>query len=77
MRGLLSEHGLDIPATFGASACLQTLANTDGKEIFTKNNRSVAAVFEVRPEQVAAAMTVDEIPDDVKMLIGQIIEMAG
>jgi energy-coupling factor transporter ATP-binding protein EcfA2 len=76
VRDLLKDHGLEVPATFTKTDCPQTLANTDGKEIFTKNVRSVAKVFGVRPEVVAAAMTPDEVPDDVKTLIDQIVEMA-
>lgn len=76
VRSLLNEHGLEVPPTFTASDCPQTLANTDGKEIFTKNTRSVARVFGVTPHQVAAAMNVDEIPEDVKTFIDQFIDMA-
>jgi predicted ATPase len=48
---LETVHGLSITANFKDSNCPQTLANTDGKEIITKNVRSVMAEFGVNYKQ--------------------------
>lgn len=68
-------HGVCITANFKDSDCPQTLANTDGKEILTKNARSVTAEFGVDCKQIAAAMLPEEIPDDVTTLLRQLIEL--
>jgi energy-coupling factor transporter ATP-binding protein EcfA2 len=76
VRSLLCDpHGLSIPADFTCSDCVQTLANTDGKEILTKHARSIKAEFGVDYRQIAEAMTRDEIPEDAKTLLQQLIEM--
>lgn len=76
VRDLLGDpHGLSIPADFTASDCSQTLANTDGKEIVTKNPRSILAEFGVTYKQIAVVMTADEIADDPKTLLRQLVEM--
>ena len=76
MRDLLADpHGLHIPADFTKSHCAQTLANTDGKEILTKNVRSVKAEFGIDYKKIAEAMLPDEIPDDAKTLLRQLIDL--
>lgn len=76
VRDLLQDpHGLSIPAEFTKSDCVQTLANTDGKEILTKHPRSVAAEFGVTFRQIAKVMLPHEIPDDGKTLLQQIAEL--
>ena len=73
---LATVHGLSITATnFTDSDCLQTLANTDGKDIITKNARSVTAEFGVDYRQIAEAMLPEEIPDDVVTLLQQLIDL--
>jgi hypothetical protein len=72
---LANHHSLSIPADFTRWDCHQTLANTDGKEIITKNVRSVTAVFGVDYKQIAEAMLREEIPDDVKTLLQQLMEL--
>lgn len=76
VRALLNDpHGLNIPADFAISDCVQTLANTDGKEILTKHARSVTAEFGVRYRQIAEVMSAAEIPDDGKTILQQIRDM--
>jgi hypothetical protein len=76
VRGLFeSVHGLAIPADFTSSNCPQTLAHTDGKEIITKNARSVLNEFGVNYLDIAKAMSPDEIPDDAKELVQQLIDL--
>jgi predicted ATPase len=72
---LEQAHGLSITSEFNDSACQQTLANTDGKDILTKHSRSISAEFGVEYQQIAEAMLPDEIPDDCKTLLGQITEL--
>jgi hypothetical protein len=76
VRALLADpHGLHIPANFTMSDCAQTLALTDGKEILTKKARSITTEFGVTYRQIAEAMRADEIPDDAKTLLNQIVEL--
>jgi energy-coupling factor transporter ATP-binding protein EcfA2 len=76
VRALLSDpHGLHIPPEFTKSQCVQTLANTDGKEIITNHVRSVRAEFGVDYKQIAEAMTAAEIPDDPKTLLNELIQV--
>lgn len=70
-----NPHGLNIPADFTRSQCVQTLANTDGKDIVTKHVQSVKAEFGVNYKQIAEAMTVAEIADDARTFLQQLIEM--
>lgn len=72
---LRDPHGLAIPANFISSNCAQTLANTDGKEIMTRNPRSITAEFHIGYLDVAQAMQQGEIPDDVQTLLNQISGM--
>lgn len=76
---LADGHALAIPsgpAEFTKTDCAQTLANTDGKEILTKNTRSIKAEFGITYLDIAKAMQPDEIPDDCKTLIDQIVQLS-
>ena len=66
---LRASHG--IPS----ADCPQTLANTDGKNILTKHPRSMTNEFDVDYRQIAAAMQPDEIPDDPKTLLDQLVAL--
>ena len=72
---LETVHGLSVTANFKDSNCPQTLAHTDGKEIITKNPRSVTAEFGIDYRKIAESMLPDEIPDDVKTLLRELTEM--
>jgi hypothetical protein len=72
---LETVHSLSVTANFKDSNCPQTLANTDGKEIITKNARSVTIEFGADYKKIAEAMLPAEIPDDVKTLLRQLIEL--
>jgi hypothetical protein len=72
---LETVHGLSITANFTDSDCSQTLGNTDGKDVITKNARSVTVEFGVDYKQIAEAMLPEEIPVDVKTLLQQLIGM--
>jgi hypothetical protein len=72
---LETVHGLSITQNFKESNCPQTLANTDGKDVLTKHVRSVKMQFGIDYRQIAAAMLPEEIPDDVKTLLQQLMEL--
>jgi hypothetical protein len=72
---LETVHGLSVTANFKDSDCPQTLANTDGKEIITKNAKSITTEFGIDYKQIAEAMLPEEISDDVKTLLQQLIDM--
>lgn len=72
---LLEPHGINVSADFTQSDCSQNLANTDGKEILTKNARSILAELGVTYKQIADVMIPTEIPDDPKTLLQQLTEM--
>ena len=78
VREFLQEiHGLAVTADFAASNCPQTLANTDGKEIIIKHARSVEKEFGISYRLIAEAMRPDEIADDVKEFLRQLVELSG
>ena len=72
---LQAVHGLAVTSNFTATDCPQTLANTDGKVVLTKHARSVTNEFGVDYRQIAAAMQPDEIPDDPKTLLRQLVDL--
>ena len=74
---LQTAHGLAVTPDFTAANCPQTLANTDGKEIITSHARSVTSEFGVNYLQIAEAMQADEIPDDPKVLLEQLVALCG
>jgi len=76
IRDLLADsHNLNISADFMKWDCGQTLALIDGKDIITKHAHSVKAELGVDYKKIAEAMLPNEIPDDVKTLLQQLIEM--
>jgi len=72
---LQTVHGLAVTGDFALWNCPQTLANTDGKDIITKHAQSVTVRFGAEYKQIAEAMFPDEIPDDVKTLLQQLIDL--
>jgi energy-coupling factor transporter ATP-binding protein EcfA2 len=76
VRGLLENpHGLAIPTGFVVSDCAQTIANTDGKDIITRHAQSISASLGIDHIKIAEAMEAAEIPDDVKALLDQLMEL--
>ena len=72
---LQTAHGLAVTPDFTAADCPQTLANTDGKVILTTHSRSVTKQYGVNYLQIAEAMQADEIPDDPKVLLEQLVAL--
>jgi hypothetical protein len=64
-----------IPADFTKWDCVPALALVDGKKIISKSERSVKDEFGVNYKQIAEAMLLEEIPDDAKTLLWQLIEL--
>src|SRR5882724_11717806 len=73
--GVGNSGRFTITANFQDSDCPQTLANTDGKEIITKHPRSVTAEFGVNYKMMTTAILSGEIPDDVKTLLQQLMDL--
>jgi predicted ATPase len=72
---LLVRHGLNVLDNFTVSQCVDVLASVDGKAIIATDAHSVAAEFGVNYQQIAAAMQPQEIPDDGKELLRQLVEV--
>lgn len=74
---LQTVYGLSITTSFKDSNCPETLAYVDGKKILSseKGLPSVATEFGVDYLQVAEAMLPDEIPDDCRTLLRQIVDL--
>lgn len=70
-----NSHGLAIPPNFTDSDCLQTLANTDGKDIVTSNENSVTVKFGINYKQIAEAMETTEIPTDIRTILQQLVDL--
>lgn len=76
VRTLLADpHGVNIHADFTKWDCVPTLALIDGKKIITNGARSVKEEFGINYKQIAEAMLEGEIPDDVKTLLQELIEL--
>lgn len=69
---LANAHGIAIPPNFTATNCPQPLADADGKRIVTKHAHSLKTQFGVTYLQIAQAMDVAEIPDDVRTVLQQL-----
>ena len=73
VRSLLSNyHALNITDDFIVSQCADALANVNGKDVVTKNKRSIEATFNIGYLDIAKAMEADEIPEDPKTLLHEI-----
>jgi hypothetical protein len=76
VRDLLAEpHGVNIPTDFTKWDCVPALALIDGKKIITTSARSIKAEFGIDHKQIAEAMLPEEIPDDVKTLLQQLMDL--
>jgi len=72
---LLAEHALAIPANFTDKNTAAALLDARGKEITQKSADSIKNRFGTTPIQIAQAMEPNEVCEDVKELINQIIDM--
>lgn len=74
---LADVHSLTIGPDFRASGCAPTLALIDGKFVFIKHERSLEKALGANRRMVAAAMTPDEIPDDVRTLLNDLAALCA
>lgn len=75
VNSLLAEHALTIPVNFTDKTVAAALLDARGKEITQKNPDSIKKRFGTTPLQIAKSMQEDEVCEDVKELINQIIGM--
>jgi hypothetical protein len=69
---LMAEHALVVPPNFAARDVAFAMLDARGKEILHEHPRSVKIVTGATPLDIAKAMLPEEIPEDVRELIGQI-----
>jgi predicted ATPase len=72
---LRDVHGLNVTPDFINTDCPAALALADGKDILTRNARSIKLEFGVGYKEIAQAMTAAEIADDPRELLRQLIEL--
>lgn len=65
----LADHALVVPADFASEDVADAMVDARGKEITHEHPESVKASLGVRPIDIAKAMLVDEIPEDVRYLV--------
>lgn len=73
IEALMAAHALVVPNNFAAADVAAAMLDARGKEITQKGANSVKVLCGVMPIEIASAMTPDEIPEDIKQLIGQIV----
>jgi hypothetical protein len=73
----MADRALTVPANFAARDVATAMLDARGKEITQEGATSIKARYAVSPEDIANAMEPDEVPDDVKTLLGQIVQMCA
>uniref|UniRef100_UPI00260CC0FF AAA family ATPase n=1 Tax=Rhodoblastus sp. TaxID=1962975 RepID=UPI00260CC0FF len=77
VKDLLAEHGLVVPQDFTSRGVAHAMLDARGKELTQKGDRSIKGAFSVTPADIAKAMTAEEIADDIKGLIQELVEMCA
>jgi hypothetical protein len=72
---LMAEHAIIVPTDFTSRTVADAMIDARGKEIVQEHTRSLKRAFGVRPLDIAKAMKPEEIPEDVKYLIGLVEEV--
>ena len=62
---------------FASKDVAEAMLDARGKEIIHEHARSVQAAFRVRPRDIAGTMMADEIPEDVRYIIGLISQVCA
>ncbi|MVA81158.1 AAA family ATPase [Agrobacterium vitis] len=75
VNAFLATHALTITTNFTDKQVPAVLLDARGKEITQKNQDSIQRTFGTTPIKIAQAMNADEVCEDVKELINQIIGM--
>lgn len=73
----LAGHALVVPPDFISRDVAHAMIDARGKELTQIGNQSIKQVFAVTPIQVAEAMQPDEIADDIRELIQQLVDMCA
>jgi hypothetical protein len=78
VTAVFALNGVAMPPNATAWDCPEALALCDGKKVILhpKNPNSVAAKLCCTYKQIAEAMKPEEIPDDVKELLNQLMHFA-
>lgn len=71
----MADHALAVPADFASQDVADATVDARGKEITHEHPESVKAKLGVRPIDVAKAMLVDEVPEDVRYVVGLIRDL--
>ena len=77
IEATMAAHALVVPANFPARDVALAMLDARGKEIARKGPQSLKQMFGVSPEEIAAVMQPEEIPEDIKCLLGQIVGMCA
>jgi energy-coupling factor transporter ATP-binding protein EcfA2 len=72
---LAQEHGIVIPANFTAQDVLQVIKDARGKELIEVGDNSIEKKFGVSKFDIAAQLSPEEVCDDVKVIIDDILAM--
>lgn len=72
---LIAEHALVVPNNFVSKDVAEAMLDARGKEITQEHPNSFLSKFGTRPLDIAKAMQVNEVPEDVETLLQQIIEL--
>jgi energy-coupling factor transporter ATP-binding protein EcfA2 len=73
----MANHALVVPANFPDRDVALAMLDARGKEITRKGSQSVNGLHGVTPEDIAAAMNPEEIPEDIKCFLSQIVALCA
>lgn len=76
IESLMAEHAIVVPADFVSKDVASGMLEARGKEIIQEHSASVKAATGVTPLQIAEAMLPEEVPEDVSVIINQLIELS-
>lgn len=77
VTALMAEHALVVPADFTSRDVAEAMIDARGKELTQEHDRSMKRVFGVTPIDIAKQMHAEEIADDIRGLIHEVIEMCA
>lgn len=77
VEAFMANHALVVPANFPDRDVATAMLDARGKEITRNGATSIKALYGVSPEGIATVMEPEEIPEDVKTLLNQIVQMCA
>lgn len=72
-----ASQALVVPADFASREVATPMIDARGKELTRSGPSSIYAVFNVLPEDIAAQMEPQEVPEDVKEFLRQIVQLCN